>query len=102
TQSLDLLEEYTTNSIRIAKARPGSAAQAAALAESERLQRGLWRLAGQALEGAPIASAPRLYVESLNEVFDAQTVRVGSLGNRVPTTVLALELFGAAVALGML
>jgi hypothetical protein len=30
----------------------------------------LWALAGQALDQAPVASAPRLYVETLNETFD--------------------------------
>ena len=39
-----------------------------------RLQRQLWRLAGNALEGAPRDSAPRLYVETLNQMIDQQTV----------------------------
>ena len=41
---------------------------------------------------APNASAPRLYVDSLNEMFDAQTTRVAALGNRVPNAVLVLEI----------
>ncbi len=102
TQSLRLLEQYTDDSIGLSKAVPGSAAQAKAVAVSGELQRRLWSLAGQALDAAPVASAPRLYVESLNEMFDAQTARVAGLGNRVPTTVLALEVLGAAIALGML
>jgi hypothetical protein len=62
----------------------------------------LWTLAGQALAAAPVDSAPRLYVETLNDTFDAQSDRVYGLSNRVPTTVLLLELVGAAVAIGAL
>jgi hypothetical protein len=35
-------------------------------------------------------------------MIDQLSVRIYALGNRVPTAVLALELFGAAVALGLL
>jgi hypothetical protein len=59
-------------------------------------------LAGQALDEAPEASAPRLYVEMLNESFDAQTTRVYGLTNRVPTAVLVLEVVLAAIALAAL
>jgi hypothetical protein len=62
----------------------------------------LWRLAGQALNQAPLASAPRLYVDSLNEMFDAQTTHVAALSNRVPNAVLTLEIAAATVALGLL
>ena len=51
---------------------------------------------------APTASAPRLYVETLNDMFDAETARVAALSNRVPTAVLVLEILGSAVALGLL
>ncbi|HET7514200.1 MAG TPA: hypothetical protein VFJ60_05330, partial [Gaiella sp.] len=73
-----------------------------AIAEGGRLQRELWRLAGEALAGSPRDSAPRLYVEALNEMIDMQTVRVASLANRVPTAVLVIEIVGASVALGLL
>ncbi len=66
------------------------------------LQRQLWGLAGQALDNAPIASAPRLYVDSLNAMIDQQAVRVAALNNRIPNTVLWLEAIAAAVALGLL
>ena len=81
---------------------PGSSDARAAIAEGQLLQRELWGLAGQALTDAPIASAPRLYVESLNEMIDMQTVRVAGLNNRVPGPVLAVEVVGAAVALCLL
>jgi hypothetical protein len=66
------------------------------------VQRRLWRLAGQSLAGMPLASAPRLYVDSLNSTFDAQSTRLASLNNRVPGAVLAIEVLGAAVALALL
>ncbi len=67
-----------------------------------RLQRRLWRLAAEALAASPRDSAPRLYVETLNEMIDMQTVRVSALRNRVPSAVLLFEVVGASVALGLL
>jgi hypothetical protein len=69
---------------------------------SGQIQRQLWTLAGQSLNMAPTDSAPRLYVDSLNEMFDSQSSRIYSLGNRVPTPVLVLEVAGAANALAAL
>jgi hypothetical protein len=43
-----------------------------------------------------------LYVETLNEMIDQQTVRVSALNNRIPNAVLALEVIGAAFAFGLL
>jgi hypothetical protein len=102
SRSLELLKQYTDTSISLSKEVPGSGKSRATLAASSVLQRRLWRLAGQSLTRAPVASAPRLYVESLNEMFDAQTVRVAGLANRVPNAVLTLEVAAAAVALGLL
>jgi hypothetical protein len=102
TRSLDELERYTDATIRLSKAVPGTAEARAAIADGEELQRSLWRSAGEALSGSPTDSAPRLYVETLNEMIDMQTVQVSALNNRVPTAVLAIELVGAAVALGLL
>jgi hypothetical protein len=102
SRSLDRLRRYTDTSIRLSESIPGSAKADKAVADGDRLQRELWRLAGQTLVGAPTASAPRLYVESLNQMIDMQTVRVGALNNRVPGAVLAVEVIGAAVALGLL
>ena len=98
--TLELLPGYTRTSITIAETVPNSAAQQRALAASEQDQRRLWALAGAALDQQPTASAPRLYVDSLNAMFDAQSTRVYALANRVPTAVLLVEVAGAAVALG--
>jgi hypothetical protein len=102
TRSLDELVRYTDAAIVVADSVPGSEAAQAAIAQEDRLQRSLWRLAGEALADAPTDSAPRLYLETLNEMIDMQTVHVSALGNRVPTTVLVIELVGAAIALGLL
>jgi hypothetical protein len=93
---------YTDTSIRLSRSVPSSSSADEAAADGQELQRELWALAGEALDSAPTASAPRLYVDTLNEMIDTQTVRVSALSNRVPPAVLWLEVAGAAVALGLL
>jgi hypothetical protein len=102
TRSLRLLVRYTDTSIRLSHAVPMSDKARQTIADGEKVQRQLWGLAGQALAEAPIASAPRLYVETLNTMIDQQTVRVAALNNRVPGPVLAVEVIFAAAALGLL
>jgi hypothetical protein len=102
TRSLRRLVRYTDTSIRLSSAVPGSPEAREAIADGAKLQRELWALAGHSLADAPEASAPRLYVETLNEMIDMQTVRVAALGNRVPGAVLALEVIFTAAALGLL
>jgi hypothetical protein len=102
SRSLDLLVGYTRSAIRVSDEVPGSAEAREARAREQRIERRLWSLAGEALDTAPTASAPRLYVETLNEMFDGENARIAGLGNRVPTAVLALEVVGAALAIGLL
>lgn len=102
SRSLKLLRGYVDLSIQISKEVPGSTGMRRTTAAEGVLQRRLWSLAGQAIAAAPNASAPRLYVDSLNDTFDAQLSRLSGLTNRVPGTVLLLEAFGAAVAIGLL
>jgi hypothetical protein len=102
TRSLGLLVRYTDTSIRLSQAVPMSDKARQTIADGQKLQRQLWGLAGQALAEAPIASAPRLYVETLNTMIDQQTIRVAALNNRVPGPVLAVEVIFAAAALGLL
>jgi hypothetical protein len=102
TDSLTRLVRYTDTSIRLSNSVPGSPAARQAAADGQQLQRELWALAGRALDAAPTASAPRLYVESLNQMIDLQTVSVAGRNNRVPGAILVLEVAGAAVALGLL
>ena len=100
--SLPLYVEYTDASLRLSGAVPGSSAAKRAIVAESALQRRLWRLAGQALDAQPTQSAPRLYVESLNEMIDMQTTRVSALNNRVPPAIVLVEVIGAAVALALL
>ena len=102
TASLELLRRYNDLAIRLTYEVPGSDSLRRTTTAQGTIQQDLWRLAGKALNGAPTASAPRLYVDSLNDMIDQQTVRVAGLNNRVPDAVLWLELLGAAFALGLL
>jgi hypothetical protein len=102
TRSMDLLVRYTRSAARISDEVPGNDAADAARADEGAIEDRLWRNAGEALDRSPTASAPRLYVETLNEMFDAETARVAALSNRVPTAVLVLEVLGSALALGLL
>src|SRR3954453_18785208 len=99
--SLNLLRHYTDLAVGVANEVPNSSGMRRTTAAEGLLQRRLWRLAGQAMAAAPVASAPRLYVDSLNSTIDQQSVRLSALNNRVPGPVLALEVVGAAVALGL-
>jgi hypothetical protein len=102
TRSLRLLRQYTDASLALSLAVPTTARFDRAVGREDVLQRRLWSLAGDAVDGAPRDSAPRLYVETLNEMIDQQTVRIAALNNRIPTAVLALEMLGAAFAFGLL
>jgi hypothetical protein len=102
SRSLELLRRYTDLALRVYREVPNSPGMRRTTAAEGVLQRRLWRLAGQTIGGAPLASAPRLYVDSLNATIDAQAARLSSLNNRVPGAVLALEVLGAAAALGLL
>jgi hypothetical protein len=102
SRSLDLLRRYTDLALAVSREVPGSPAIRRTTASEGVLQRRLWRLAGEAIAAAPVASAPRLYVESLNETIDQQSARLSTLSNRVPGAVLGLEVIGAAIALGLL
>jgi hypothetical protein len=102
SRSLTLLTTYTESAVQLSDHIPGSDEERAAAAEEERLQRQLWALGGQALDAAPVASAPRLYIETLNQMIDSQNVRTAALNNQVPIAVLILEVLGAGLALGLL
>jgi len=102
SRSLALLREYADLALRLSSEVPNSSAMRRTSAEQNVVQRRLWRVAGQAVDAAPLATAPRLYVDSLNTMIDQQTVRISALNNRVPAAVLTLEVIGAAVALGLL
>lgn len=96
--SLDLLRAYTDEAIELAGSTPNSEPFDAAVATISDLQQRLWSLADDAVRRDPVGSAPRLYVETLNEMIDSHTERVASLGNRVPTTVIVLQVGGSAIS----
>jgi hypothetical protein len=102
SKSLALLRGYTDLALQVSKEVPGRPGMRRTTAAEGLVQRRLWRLAGQSIDAAPVASAPRLYVDSLNATFDAQSARLSALTNRVPGAVLVLEVFGAAAAVGLL
>jgi hypothetical protein len=102
SRSLALLVAYTRTALTVSDHIPGSTQAVAAEASEALIQRRLWGLAGTALDRAPVASAPRLYVETLNEMIDDEGTRVAALSNRIPTAVLVLEVLGSAIALGLL
>ncbi len=97
-----LLTRYADAELALSSAVPGSAKADRAVAAGAALQRQLWALATQAVQDQPVATAPRLYEESLNTMIDEQTVRVAGLNNRVPTEVVLLELIGTAIAMFLL
>src|SRR3954471_18208850 len=76
SRSLDLLTRYARTALGVSDHVPGSAGARRATAQEALIERRLWALAGQALHDAPVASAPRLYVEALNPMIDDETVRV--------------------------
>src|SRR3954466_4282656 len=78
TDSLTLLKRYGDARIAVSESVPDSAKFEAASKESVDIQNALWGLAGEALNNAPTASAPRLYVETLNEMIDAHTTRIAA------------------------
>ena len=102
SEALPLYVRYTDASLRLSHSIPASAAAKSAIASESAVQRRLWRLAGDALGSQPTQSAPRLYVESLNDMIDMQTTRVSALNNRVPSTILSIQVLGAAIALSLL
>jgi hypothetical protein len=101
-RSIELLRRYVDLAIAVTSEVPQSTSLGRTTAAEGAVQRRLWRLAAQAMDAAPVASAPRLYVDSLNTTFDAQSTRLAALNNRVPSAVLAIEVIGAAFALGLL
>jgi hypothetical protein len=102
TRSLALMRQYADLAIRVTYEVPGSSSMARTTRAEGQIQRRLWRLGGTSLAQTPVANAPRLYIESLNDTFDAQSARLSALNNRVPGAVLALEVICGGVALALL
>jgi ABC-type multidrug transport system fused ATPase/permease subunit len=102
SESLKLLRDYTDQRIELSRSVPDSRKFDRAEQRSTQIQEQLWKLAGDALNRTPTYSAPRLYVETLNETIDDDTARVAALDNRIPAPVLWLQIAASALAVGVL
>jgi hypothetical protein len=102
SRSLVALREYADARVTVSDAVIGTRRSDDAVDRSREIQRALWAEAGAAVADRPVDSVPRLYVEALNEMIDLDTARLAILGNRIPTTVLNLQILGAALAMGVL
>jgi hypothetical protein len=100
--SMRLLRRYTDDRIALSNAVPDTARFRRASVGSQAIQRRLWALAAQAMNASPQASAPRLYIETLNEMIDAHTTRLAALENHIPDTVMYLQVGISALAFGVL
>jgi len=101
SESIDLLRTYVAGRVHLTSVVTETAAFHSAVAATNAIQRSLWKLAGESL-AASEGAATRLYVESLNTMFDAGTSREAAFHDRIPDTVVVLQIGGAALALGVL
>lgn len=102
TTATDLLVEYADAAIAFGDTVPESSEYRATIATIAGLHDELWAVARDVIAADPNGSAPRLFVETLNETIDAHASRVASLDYHVPETAVIIELFGSSVALGAL
>lgn len=100
--SLDLLRDYGDLAIDLANQVPFTDQFDTDVAEFDGLQRDLWSQAGAAVKVDATGTGPLTYVPTLNEMIDTHSERMASLRNRVPTPVMLLQVFGSAIALGVL
>ena len=101
SESIDLLRTYVAGRVHLTSVVTETAAFDSAVAATNAIQRSLWKLAGESL-AASEGAATRLFVESLNTMFDAGTSREAAFHDRIPDTVVVLQIGGAALALGVL
>jgi hypothetical protein len=102
TTSLQLLRQYAAVAVDLADRVPDSARFDDDVDHIGELQRALWSIAGDTVRTDSTGTAPRLYVETLNAMIDSHTDRVTSLRNRVPGTVVLLEVLGSTIAIAVL
>jgi hypothetical protein len=102
SESLTSLRDYADLAVSLSEIPPSSPDFDLLAAEMDIAHRDLWKIAGSAMAAAPQDNAPRLYVETLNEMIDRHTDRTASLRNRVPDSVWILQILGSAIALGAL
>ena len=94
-----LLDAYVESRLIIVRAR-GERDVGAAIAESERLQREIWSRAASLAKADPRSIPVGLLLQSLNEMIDLHTSRLGAARNHIPSTVLAVLTLVAIAAMG--
>jgi hypothetical protein len=102
SRSLELLKQYADLTVDLSDRIPDSPRFRQDDNRITDVQRSLWATAGDAVRADPTGTAPRLYVETLNNTIDAHTDHLTSLRNRVPSSVSLLQVFGSAIAVGTL
>jgi hypothetical protein len=94
-----LLSQYVDS--RLAIVRAGTAADRHALLEqSERLERQIWSRAAALAREDPRSIPAGLLLQSLNDMIDLNTLRIGAARNHVPGIVLVALVVVAMLAMG--
>lgn len=102
TRSLELLKDYGDIAIALAGQVPFTDKFDTDVAAFDGMQRDLWTEAGRAVKADATGTGPLTYIPSLNEMIDTHSERMASLRNRVPISVMLLQVGGSAIAIGVL
>lgn len=102
SQSIELLRQFGHERKTLSRQVVESDSFVASVQRSSDIQRELWALASTTMSAHPTDSAPRLYVESLNNMFDAGLSREAAFIDRIPDSVVYLQIGSAALGLGVL
>ncbi len=94
-----LLRDYLDTRLAYFAEAEDSAESANADSVAATLRARLWSVARSVSDADPHALPASLFVQALNETFDAASAQAEWLGNRVPAVVLFLNLLFATVAL---
>ena len=98
----EVLDHYTDAVVRYSEVVPGSDEFWNFRHEVEILAGELWLIGTQAMDTQPEANGPRLFIEALNDAFDAHGTRTAGLINQVPHEVSMLMLLASCAALAAL
>ena len=93
---LRLLREYVQIRLNITQKAPSQTELDAAIARSNAIQEALWQQAKAAAAKDSEMVPTGLFIQTLNELIDAQEKRLTALHNRVPSIVL-IALYGIAI-----
>jgi len=99
-ESLKLLREYVKVRLEAFQSGHSFADLQTAVERSNVVQEALWKHAKAIAEKDPALIPAGLFIQSLNQMIDAQGVRLAVLRNRIPSIVLVLLYVLAAAASG--